>query len=794
MTTVDSNTTVPEPVIDPNAVSVTINGKVVAARKGEMIIAAADRTDDFIPRFCYHPRMEPVGMCRQCLVEVVGPRGPMMVVSCMTPVADGQVVNTATEGVKKAQEGMLELLLANHPLDCPVCDKGGECPLQDQAFSHGPGESRFVEEKRHYEKPIAISENVYLDRERCILCDRCTRFADEVAGDALISFTSRGNNTQVMTFPDEPFSSYFSGNTVQICPVGALTAKPYRFKARPWDIEHVESTCTTCSVGCRTVVQSSRDELVRYQGVDSQPVNWGWLCDKGRFNFESINSKDRLTTPLIKDASGNLSATSWSVAIDSAARMLRTALSSSPQSVAIIGGARGTNEDAFAWAQLADALGVDSRDSQLADGLPPQVFSLPQATIADIDTAKTIILLAPDLKEELPVLYLRVRHAAEKRTGRVVEVSPRATGIAGKGWKKVHVEPGKTAAALRALATDAAFTAQLASGSVVVIVGRMNLAESEESVVHALAEVLHMAPHATVLPALRRGNVRGAITAGLTPRNGGKSTAEILEAAAAGKIECLVLLGADPLSDVPDADLARRGISGARNIIAIDTFITQSSALADIVLPAAAYGEKEGTTTNIEGRISNVAQSITPVGTSRPDWMIAVELGAATSHDLGFASYSEVHAAMISRVSEFAPAIDTHAVAHDGVIVAHPTPITLTRADGASIERNSYDYRAVVSRKLYDNAIGTAKSPSLATLGMASAIIVNPLDVPRIGAQVGESVRVTSQRATLVLPLQESVDVLRGTAWLPINLSGSDARELLDVTKDVIDLKIEKMS
>ena len=205
MTTVDSNTTAPEPVVDPNAVSVTINGKVVAARKGEMIIAAADRTDDFSPRFCYHPRMEPVGMCRQCLVEVVGPRGPMMVVSCMTPVADGQVVNTATEGVKKAQDGMLELLLANHPLDCPVCDKGGECPLQDQAFSHGPGESRFVEEKRHYEKPIAISENVYLDRERCILCDRCTRFADEVAGDALISFTSRGNNTQVMTFPDEPF-------------------------------------------------------------------------------------------------------------------------------------------------------------------------------------------------------------------------------------------------------------------------------------------------------------------------------------------------------------------------------------------------------------------------------------------------------------------------------------------------------------------------------------------------------------------------------------------------------------
>ena len=290
----------PEPEPDPNVVTLTIDGREVAARKGDMVIAAALGADVYVPHFCYHPRMSPVGMCRQCMVEVEGPRGPMMVVSCMTPVADGQVVRTDTEQVTRAQEGMLELLLANHPLDCPVCDKGGECPLQDQAFSHGPGESRYVESKRHYEKPIPISDLVYLDRERCILCDRCTRFADEVAGDKLIHFISRGNNTQVMTFPDEPFVSYFSGNTVQICPVGALTAKPYRFKARPWDLGQRESTCTTCSVGCRTVIQSSRDELLRYQGVDSDPVNWGWLCDRGRFNFEAVNSEHRLTAPMVE--------------------------------------------------------------------------------------------------------------------------------------------------------------------------------------------------------------------------------------------------------------------------------------------------------------------------------------------------------------------------------------------------------------------------------------------------------------------------------------------------------------
>ena len=266
--------TEPEPP-PKTTLSMTIDDRPHEAQPGQLVIDACEDARVYVPRFCYHPRMTPVGMCRQCLVEIEGPRGPMMVVSCMTNVADGQIVRTATEGVKRAQEGVLELLLANHPLDCPVCDKGGECPLQDQALSHGPGESRYLEEKRHFEKPIPISDLVLLDRERCILCDRCTRFANEVAGDPLIAFTYRSNETQVLTFPDEPFASYFSGNTVQICPVGALTATPYRFKARPWDLEQVESTCTTCAVGCRVVVQSSRDQLVRYLGVDSDPGELG---------------------------------------------------------------------------------------------------------------------------------------------------------------------------------------------------------------------------------------------------------------------------------------------------------------------------------------------------------------------------------------------------------------------------------------------------------------------------------------------------------------------------------------
>ena len=265
-----------------------------------MLIAAAERAGTYIPRFCHHPGMKPVGMCRMCLVDVKGPAAPRLSPACYLPVADGMEVVTDSPAVKKAQDGVLEFLLVNHPLDCPVCDKGGECPLQDQTLAYGPGETRFVEEKRHWDKPIPLSSLVLLDRERCIQCARCTRFAEEVAGDAGIDFASTGRLHRGRHLPGATFRLQLQRNVVQICPVGALLAKPYRFKARPWDLEQVETTCTLCAVGCRVVAQSSSDELVRFIGVDSDPVNWGWLCDKGRFGFEGLNSPERLTTPLVR--------------------------------------------------------------------------------------------------------------------------------------------------------------------------------------------------------------------------------------------------------------------------------------------------------------------------------------------------------------------------------------------------------------------------------------------------------------------------------------------------------------
>ncbi len=791
----------PEPEPDPNAVTLTIDGREVSARKGDMVIAAALGADTYVPHFCYHPRMSPVGMCRQCMVEVEGPRGPMMVVSCMTPVADGQVVRTDTEQVTRAQEGMLELLLANHPLDCPVCDKGGECPLQDQAFSHGPGESRYVESKRHYEKPIPISDLVYLDRERCILCDRCTRFADEVAGDKLIHFISRGNNTQVMTFPDEPFVSYFSGNTVQICPVGALTAKPYRFKARPWDLSQRESTCTTCSVGCRTVIQSSRDELLRYQGVDSDPVNWGWLCDRGRFNFEAVNSEHRLTVPMVDPGTGLVEA-SWSAALRAASSMINDAVAAGgPESVAILGGARGTNEDAYSWAQLADAIGTPYRDAQLGDGLPVDILGLERATIDDAANAATVILLGPDLKEELPVLYLRLRDAAEKRRGRIIEFSTFETGMTPYAWKSVRYEPGaQQAAAAKALA-DPDIAEQLASGDVVIVAGRPNLAESADATMAALRTLLDQLPEAKVLPALRRGNVVGALSLGLAPADSDHDAMAILRAAAEGRIELLVLLGADPLNDCPDADLARRAIAGARRVLAVDTFACESTQHADVVLAASAYGEKAGTTTNLEGRVTTVAQQVTATGTSRPDWMIAVELGLmigdrsfGADHPLrGVSTVDDVTTIVASNVAAFASVTPTAlADSPNGVLMA-PTVTPLADVAFSAPGRNSYDYRLVVSRKLYDRAVGTQMSRSLVNLAPGPAIHVHPLDLDALGVGEGDDVKVVSAKAATVLSIRANSTLPRGVVWSPFNQAEGTIEDIVDGRMPTTDVRIERV-
>jgi NADH-quinone oxidoreductase subunit G len=832
------------------AVTITVNGKEIEAAPGDLVIDACERNGVYIPRFCYHPRMSPVGMCRMCIVDIDTGRGPALQPSCMIEVADGMRVETESDTTKKAQDGVLEFLLINHPLDCPVCDKGGECPLQDQTLAYGPGESRFIEEKTHFEKPIPISGLVDLDRERCILCDRCTRFADEVAGDPLISFLDRGDQTQVNTFPGHPFASYFSGNTVQLCPVGALLARPYRFRARPWDLEQVESTCTSCSVGCRVVIQSSRNKVLRYQGVDVDPVNWGWLCDKGRFGFEAVNSDERLLQPLVREGD-ELTPAPWAKALGTAAAIVQAGLDrSGPEGLAVLGGARLTNESAYAWTKLVKGiLGSDNIDCQLGDGLPAEaVLGLPRATIDDAcQPGGAVLLIAPDAKEELPVLYLRLRHAALRDDVAIIELAPHVTAVTELARHALHHRPGESLPLVEALlagtgdgsrsrdggaisGVDAdtidAAAALLSERPVTVVLGRANLAESGESIAAAAAAIHAAHPEVRFLGGLRRSNVHGALDMGMAPgvlpgrvalddarawfhdawptvpEARGLDANGILRAAADGKIDTLVLLGADPLSDFPDADLAERALVAARGIVAIDLFATASAERADVVLAAAGYAEVPGTTTNIEGRVSTLEQKVTPPGIAQPDWVLAADLAHRLGHDLGFDSVEGIWDEIQTVSSAHAGLSWQHlrsAAAHDGVIAgAEPAPerppmLDFQPPDFEAPAVDAYSLRLAVTRKLWDRGTLVARSPSMAGLAGSTCVRLNPYDFDRLGIGEGDTVRLSSSRGATTATAVSDKQVPRGTAAVAHGLEGADARALIDTAAHVTDVRVERL-
>ena len=838
-------------------VNITVNGQPVQAAPGEWVIAAAERAGVYIPHFCYHPRMSSVGMCRMCIVDIDAGRGPALQPSCMVPVSEGMVVDTTSEQTRKAQDGVLEFLLINHPLDCPVCDKGGECPLQDQTMAYGPGESRFIEEKRHFEKPIPVNDLVYLDRERCILCDRCTRFADEVAGDPLITFQDRGDQTQVNTFPDLPFSSYFSGNTVQICPVGALTAVPYRFKARPWDLTEVESTYPN-PMGDRVVVQASRDQVLRYQGVDSDAVNWGWLTDKDRFSFEAAASELRLRSPLVRGtplgrpdpSASELVETSWRQALTQAAHAIQAAVDSKgPQSVAVLGGARLTNEDQYVWARLAKGvIGTDHVDAQLDDGLPANtVLGLPRATINRACTpGGTVVLLASDPKEEQGTLYLRLRHAVVNDGVQLIELTPRASGLGHLAAHRLYHRPGEAAAVAaalvggdidagpdgeiggvraEALAAAAAALADRANKPITVILGRPSLAEAAGPTVEAAAELMKLAkllaaggrPGIAFLPALHRGNVFGALDMGLAPgllpgrvtlADGGSALAEswgsvpaapgadargILKAAADGNIDVLILLGADPLGDVPDRKLAKSALDRAGTVIASDLFLNPSAAQAHIVFPAAGFGECRGTHTNMEGRVTRQRQIVTPPGTARADWAIASELAQLLDADFDFASPEDVW----DEITRVAPShrnlsLDTIDTETDGAVVADSS-IAFTPPEGVTPvpHVDAYSLRLVSSRRMYDRGTLVQHAPSLAGLAPGAVLALNSSDFQRVGVESGVAVQVLSQVGEITVPVVADPGVPRGTAAFGYNHPDLDVRALIDPDSVVTDVRIQ---
>src|SRR5215210_7176906 len=438
---------------ETNWITFEIDGRDVEAPEGAMLVDAAKSGDVEIPYFCYERKLgQAVGACRMCLVEIEGM--PKLQTSCSTPVKDGMVVVTTSDNVKQAQNAIVEFLLVNHPLDCPVCDRGGECPLQDISFGWGAGRSRYIEPKRHFKKPLALSPLVAIDRERCILCYRCVRFSQEVAEDYQLAFLERGDHTFVGTHDGRPYVAPFSGNIIELCPVGALTSTAYRFRARPWDVEDAGSVCTLCPSQCN-VKFTIRDDarVVCVLARDNPEVDDGWLCDKGRFGYQAIHAEQRVTAPMVRDG-GALREVSWERALSEAAAALKKA---GERSAALVGG-QTTNEEGFlAQHLMRDVLGsphVDSRPGGRLEGAQARVLARPDlsARVSDIDHAGAVLVIDTELVDEAPILDLRVRKAVRRNGTRLVVASSRPSTLDPRAAATLRFAPGASEAAIHGLA------------------------------------------------------------------------------------------------------------------------------------------------------------------------------------------------------------------------------------------------------------------------------------------------------------------------------------------------------
>ena len=596
-------------------VNLTIDGTKVTVPKGTLIIMAAQKAGIDIPYFCHHPRLTPAGACRMCLVKVE--KMNKMQTACTVPVSEGMVVDTIAPDVKEAQRGILEFLLINHPLDCPICDRGGECPLQNMTFQYGPGVTRFVDEKRHYPKAVPISDYVVLDRERCIQCARCTRFTQEISGDGELSIESRGNQAIISPFTPDGFKSKFSGNTVELCPVGALLSRTYRFQSRPWEFHNASTICSMCGVGCNIVVQSRTNELMRVNARENNDVNEEWTCDTGKFEQYWVNSPERITKPLLNRAS-RLSESTWEELMVAVSSTLKAAAAADPNSVAGIGSTRTSNEENFLFQKLFRlGFGTNNIDHRLYK-FPVQPM---QTSIADLGSAKSIVAIGFDPKEYLPVIWLWIYKAISKTGASYVQAS--------------SIEDPAVALALEA-----------GEGSIILTDDKIS--ETDLAFLNTKAG----ATGAKINVLLPDNNSWGAINMGVLPQwlpqrqsvsNGARPSFEtawggpipsepgldtdgILDAAIAGKIKALFIMGSDPVKSHADPDKVRLALSKVPFIAVADLFMTETAKYADAFIPVCSFAEKSGSFTNIEGRVQTFDKALEPRGQSRADWQVLSEL------------------------------------------------------------------------------------------------------------------------------------------------------------------------
>ena len=659
-----------------NAVSLVVDGREVTSPEGTMLVDAAKHGDVEIPVFCYEPKLgQPVGACRMCLVEIEGM--PKLQTACSTPVRDGMVVYTQTDRVKEAQNSVVEFLLINHPLDCPVCDKGGECPLQDIAMGWGPGKSRFTDPKRHFQKPLELSPLVAIDRERCILCYRCVRFSQEVAEDEQLHLLERGDKTFVGTFDERPYIAPFHGNIIELCPVGALTSYTYRFRARPWDIEQAGSVCTLCPSQCNVGFTVRDERVLRVNARDNAEVDDGWLCDKGRFAFQMFNSGERITQPMVRAGDGSLSPISWDEAVNRVAKAFRDA---GDRAAALVGGGT-SNEEGWLAQRIVRAAGssnIDSSPNPIDPGLLGEL-SRPDhgSRMTDLDNADAILVVGVDPLHEMPILDLRIRKAVRRSRAKLMVASERPTTLDGGAHEAVRYAPGDAPSFLRALAgalgaegfdADGPFkkeaeaiaaTLRDAPDQAIVWGERLWRTPGAVEALHACAHALDM--HKRIGPGLLEvpedSNTRGlrevgclpSTTPGLQPTDRGRGSADIKEGLAAHELGEMLLVNADPVRTHPDTEGWREALSG-NFVVSIASFEDESTRLANLVIPAENHAEKEGTVTHPEGRLQRLRRNVPLPEGMLPGWhfldAVAAELGAGLDAE----APAEVFAALTNEV------------------------------------------------------------------------------------------------------------------------------------------------
>ncbi len=683
-----------------NMVTLTIDGREVSAPENVMLVDGAKYGDVEIPVFCYEPKLgQPVGACRMCLVEVEGI--PKLQTGCSTPVKDGMVVHTQTQRVKDAQEAVVEFLLINHPLDCPVCDKGGECPLQDISFGWGGGRSRFVEPKRHFEKPLALSPLIAIDRERCILCYRCVRFSQEVSEDYQLVLAARTADTYVATFDGHPYVAPFSGNIIELCPVGALTSRPYRFRARPWDIEGSGSVCTLCPSQCNVELTVRDERVLRVISRVHEEVDDGWLCDKGRFAYQAIHVDERITQPLVREG-GTLRGVSWERALDEAARGLSRAGSAS----AALAGGETTNEEGFLLQRLTrEAVGSAHMDSRAGGSLPVELHAalgapVLQATVPDLQYAHAILVLDTEPVDDMPIVDLRIRKGVRRNRVKLAVATSRpssldrnaavsvryapgcgeafvaalnaALGGEEKNFAELVAAAGTTAEGVRAVADLLAGAGGTGGPGDVVILWGERLTHGRRGAAAARG-LLNVAGHlalagregAGLLEVPAGTNGRGLREVGVLPRigpgmaqvasPGALGAAGIRDGLAAGELSAVHLLHVDPLADLSGRAAWKRGLEAATTVVAHSAFLTEGlREHATVIFPAESYAEKEGTVTHPDGRVQRLRPAIGHPGEVRPGWQVLAELMKRAGHDPGVLTGAMVSRRLFEAVGMYA--------------------------------------------------------------------------------------------------------------------------------------------